>query len=303
MDIKIGIYRGMSFAEYCAIPAVNQSTLKEPTPAHYRYRVEHPQKQTAAMITGQAVHTALTDGIEAFKALYIMGGPVNDKTGRVYGRDSQRFQDWLSAQPADKEYLTTEEWDTVCGIIQSLDEYPVIKSYIMDGSPDDNELTLVWRDEESGLLCKARLDLFRAGRESIGDIKTSEDASQDGFQASLANYDYFRQGAFYVDGAKSCGLRDNQGRDITSFIFLCVEKTPPYAWAMYRLDDNDLALGRALNRADLLRIAECRRTGIWPGYPSTREVIDYWTGEVKKEFIPIQLPAWKRRRLTEGSGI
>lgn len=299
MDIKPGIYRGMSFADYCAIPAINQSTLKEMSrsPAHYKDLLVKPRKETKAMITGRAVHTALTDGMEAFKSEYILGGPINDKTGKIYGRDSNKFQEWLAQQPADKVYLTDDEWEAVHGIIESLEDYPLIKSFLMDGTQEDNEVTMVWKDEESGLICKGRCDLLRPSWASIGDIKTNEDASHEGGDSSYVNFEYYCQGAFYIDGAKACGIDG-----ITHFMFLFAEKNRPYGWSIRPMIQEDVALGRSINKTDLLKIAECRQSGKWPGYPETREVIDYRTGEVKKEFIPIQLPAWKRRKLTGDTG-
>jgi exodeoxyribonuclease VIII len=49
-------------------------------------------------------------------------------------------------------------------------------------------------------------------------------------------------------------------------VFLVVEKKPPYAVAVYVLDPESIALGRAEYRRDLQLYAECKRTGVWPGY-------------------------------------
>ncbi len=51
------------------------------------------------------------------------------------------------------------------------------------------------------------------------------------------------------------------------FVFIAVEKTPPYAVALYELDAEAVDLGRALARRDLARYANARDFGVWPGYP------------------------------------
>jgi exodeoxyribonuclease VIII len=49
-------------------------------------------------------------------------------------------------------------------------------------------------------------------------------------------------------------------------VFIAVEKTAPYAVAVYELDATALAAGNELRQRDLRMIADCRATSEWPGY-------------------------------------
>ena len=50
------------------------------------------------------------------------------------------------------------------------------------------------------------------------------------------------------------------------FIFLAVEKTYPYAVAVYELDADAVAVGKQLQQSNLQAIANCKDAQAWPGY-------------------------------------
>ena len=115
----------------------------------------------------------------------------------------------------------------------------------------------VFATHRSGLPVKGRLDIL--GRENPGeyvaDVKTCEAADMQSFSSTIFRYNYHVQAAMY------CMLAE-----VEKFFFICVEKTPPYAIAVYQLDDRALALGRRnLNRA-LETIASCEEKDEWPSY-------------------------------------
>jgi hypothetical protein len=55
---------------------------------------------------------------------------------------------------------------------------------------------------------------------------------------------------------------------VHGFVFAAVESDWPHVAAPYMLDDDVLEAARRENRRLLNRYAECKRTGIWPGYPA-----------------------------------
>lgn len=59
---------------------------------------------------------------------------------------------------------------------------------------------------------------------------------------------------------------------------MTVEKLPPFAVAVYRIDEDALEAGRRMYRRALRLWAECLDRGIWPGYSDRIE--------------SISLPAW-----------
>lgn len=133
-------------------------------------------------------------------------------------------------------------------------------------------------------------------KDIIGDLKTTEDASPEGFAKSIANWRYDVQHAYYIDGTRLaleqgkcnppqegkaelsvywtdpvtgvlCRCRPDFWRGYPKhFAFIAVEKKPPYAVGVYVLDSEGVEIGRAQYQHDLRVYAECVRTGVWPGY-------------------------------------
>lgn len=133
-------------------------------------------------------------------------------------------------------------------------------------------------------------------KDIIGDLKTTEDASPEGFAKSIANWRYDVQHAFYMDGTRLaleqgkcnppqegkaelsvywtdpvtgvlCRCRPDFWRGYPKhFAFIAVEKKPPYAVGVYVLDSEGVEIGRAQYQHDLRVYAECVRSGEWPGY-------------------------------------
>ena len=74
------------------------------------------------------------------------------------------------------------------------------------------------------------------------------------------------------------GLTALTGKQHSEFIFLAVEKEPPYAVAVYEATHEMLHTAQK-QIAPLLDVyAECLKTDVWPGY--------------KDELQQIQLPRW-----------
>jgi hypothetical protein len=90
---------------------------------------------------------------------------------------------------------------------------------------------------------------------TIVDLKTTTDASPDGFARSVAQYRYHVQQAHYL-----------QSHIADRFIFLAVEKTFPYCVATYELDADAVAVGEQLRQSNLQAIANCKDAQSWPGY-------------------------------------
>lgn len=170
--------------------------------------------------------------------------------------------------------LEPEQWDQLHNMRAAVMAHPMAAKFIsMAGKA---EQSVYWTDAETGELCRCRPDWW-AGDFCV-DLKSTDDASPEGFRKSIANYAYDVQDAFYHDGLAAVG------RPIRAFIFIACEKTArvidgkSFGVAVYQLDEDSRALGRAKYRKDLAAYAECRRTGVWPNY-----------GEIIQ---PISLPQW-----------
>lgn len=159
----------------------------------------------------------------------------------------------------ERTVLSQEQWDQLHAMRDSVMAHPAAGA-LLTGCPGKAELSVYWNDPETGELCRCRPDWWRDD-DLLIDLKTTDDASPEGFAKSIANWRYDVQDPYYMDGVQLA-----TGRRPRGFVFIAVEKKAPYAVGVYRLDDESRDLGRAQYKADLRRFAECKRTDTWPGY-------------------------------------
>jgi exodeoxyribonuclease VIII len=107
------------------------------------------------------------------------------------------------------------------------------------------------------------------------DGKTASDASPDGFARAVVQYRYDIQAAWY-----SLGYELATGMPVLGFVFACVESEYPYAAAAYMLPDDVLDRAQATISGLMVRYAECREHGRWPGY--------------EQEIQLLNLPVWAK---------
>lgn len=283
-----GVYRGVPFETYKSWDAVNKSLLDhivERSPLHCRYHMEHPEPETAAMKLGTALHTLVLDGKDSYEAAYAIAtrcagrlakggqcrnsGIIEHKGSFFCGTHAPD-----NAESSGKTILTKEQDVYVRSMRQAVLDDTDARKFI--GSQGENELSIVWRDADTGLTCKARIDMLRPTWDSIGDLKTTANAQEDAFSKSLGDYGYGRQAAFYLDGAQAVGI------DAKTFGFIAVENEPPHGVGTYECDSATVEIGREQNRKALRAFQMCGNSGTWPGYASG--------------FSKISLPRWRFQR-------
>lgn len=266
-DLEGAVHSDISMADYHNGPGVSSSGIKQllRSPLHYAKRAEF--QQTPALLIGSAAHVRILEP-ELYPSQYaVWDGP--DKRTKA-GKDA-----WAAFQEEHdgKEILTADQSAQVEAMAEAVFAHPAAK-LLTDGA---REQSVYWRDKDSGVLCKCRPDYLRADG-TIIDLKTAISAERDAFQRAAFNFGYHTSGDFYLEG-----VREVLGVADAPFVFLVVEKEPPYAVAVYVLSADQANLGRRQWRRGLEIYAECERTGQWPGYPTAIE--------------PLGLPAWAARQL------
>jgi len=124
------------------------------------------------------------------------------------------------------------------------------------------EKTYKSRDLETGAAIKCRVDLIDESRGIIIDPKFVEDASPRGFKHSAYKYRYHVQDVFYKRILQQNGIKINH------FIFLAIEKKPPYAYGLYVINEEMHQYAELEINEDLSVYVECMRTGVWNSYTS-----------------------------------
>lgn len=264
---------GMSSADYHAHPAVSKSQLDElRTPAHFKARYIDrtvTRVETPAMKLGTALHTAVLEP-ERFERDYVVS-PKFDRRTTAGKEGFAKFQ--LSSMGLT--IIDEDERDAVLGMAAGIASNRATSRACEFATV--REASFFWIDEETGVECRCRPDGIAPDYSIAIDVKTTrDDAGPFEFSKTTHGYAYHKQAAFYSDGIAAA-----TGRRPDAFVFVAVEKEPPFLAAAYQLDEQALDIGRRLYRRDLRLIAECRASKSWPGYPETIQTIS--------------LPAWATR--------
>ena len=167
--------------------------------------------------------------------------------------------DWTEANPG-KTLLTDEQFAHLNGMRDSLMNHPTASKLMFNEKPNQVEVVVVWVDEETGELCRCKVDALRWNGRPF-DLKTTNDASERGFRKSIENYGYNRQEAHYLAGVKAA-----TGKDWGYMPFVCVESDPPYLCAVHVLSRTYKLIGSGQIRDNLKLLQECRNQNYWPGY-------------------------------------
>lgn len=174
-----------------------------------------------------------------------------------------------------RRILTPDQWAQIHGMREAVMNHPAANR-LLTSVPGKAEISFYWNDAKTGEVCRMRPDWLRED-DLIVDLKSCEDASLDGFAKSVANWRYDVQDAFYSDGFEAV-----TGRKPKGFVFIAVEKKPPYAVGVYILDAETKEIGRAQYREDLDKFAECKAKDVWPGYGDAIQKLN--------------MPGWHKRK-------
>ena len=119
-------------------------------------------------------------------------------------------------------------------------------------------------------------------RTRLVDIKTTTDAT-DFIRSGLINLKYHVKAAWYLDICNAIDL----SADYFEFIWLVIEKTPPYGIIAYSMDilSDEFAEGRRLGLCALTEYRNCLRDDFWPCYDHNirKAVLPRWYMEGAKK--------------------
>ena len=240
----------MKFDDYAEAEGINFSSLNHMgmSSLHYRHALKNPPSQTPAMLLGSATHTAVFEP-ERFQLDYAVWH--GDRRSKAY----KEFAHEASMQ--GRSVLKESERQTALAIRDSVRRTPEVAKQLELGHP---EVSLFWRDPETGLNCKGRLDWI-ACEGAILDLKTTCSIDLRAFALKAWTMGYFHQAAMYreaysVSSGKGILLRNG---------IIAVEKEPPYACRLFWLDEDSLERAHEEYITWLEQVRDCTETGVWPG--------------------------------------
>ena len=249
----VKVIRELPFEEYTALPGANSSRLKHLKHSPKKYK-ENPQEVgTKSLSVGSMAHTMLLEPNEVGYRYALPPSDVGDD------KRKKAYKEWAATMPDTVEMPNLKDFEKAGDIVESIENDPLCIEHLDGGV---TELTIQWQDEETGVLCKARLD--HLGANGITDLKTTQDPTPDGFPWEAKRYGYFNQAAHYragVRAANAAGLLDHKD----DYFLLAAENTGAlFCQVLYQLSAEELDSFDAVRLDDLATVQKCEETGEWP---------------------------------------
>ena len=236
----------------------------------FKYSLTHELvKQTKAMADGTAVHAFFLER-DKFDSDFVIKPAdmrLNTKAGKEWALEHQ-----------SKIIIDSELGNNLYEMEKSFMDSPARLIYDKQGQ---SELSYFWDD--LGLVKgKCRPDWISNDGNIVVDIKTTTDASPKGFQKSIANWEYHLQLGWYIRGLQKLGLPAKE------FIFIAIEKTPPFSVGVYRANKEMITYANDEINNLVYDIDESLKSDDFPDY--TPEIMDLglpnWMNPKEPEYDP-----------------
>jgi len=274
----LGLFRDVPAADYHSLMMMSAGGLKRmaQSPAHF-YGLQLDASRppagdpTPAQRNGTLVHCALFEPA-AVAERYVLKPPGLD--GRT-----KEGKAWLAQLPVGLESVDAAQMAAAQAQAAAVRRLPDVAALLAEGFAESSAF---WIDKETGEQCKCRPDWVSPAGDGvvITDGKTCIDASPAGFAKAIWNWRYDLQAAWYSDGYERA-----TGKRVHGFVFAAVENSWPHAAAAYMLGDDVLDAARREIRRLVNLYAECKKSGVWPGY--------------EQSIQPINLPAWAMKEISK----
>ena len=244
----------MTEKEYREHPAISRSELFKisESPEKFKYHREHPEEPTPALVFGQLFH-AMALQPETVADLFAVSPNIDRRTKA--GKEA--FAEF-EAQAEGKIVISADMVEQASDMCDALSRNEFVKKLLKG----EKEKTFFWVDEMTGEECKCRTDVLTevGGNLIIVDLKTTDNAETEAFMKSAIRYGYDLQSAMYSEGIKV-----NTSRE-PLFVFIAIEKKPPYAINILQADKLLIRRGCDLFREYIGIYHDCKQTDNWYGY-------------------------------------
>ena len=274
MDMNAQIIKDEPSA-YFGRMALSNSGMSElmRCPAHLKAMLDRCGQEdntNGAFLAGSLFHCMGLEPSEVSVRYRLKANRGNTKAGKEEAEMAARDGVQLVSQ---------DMWETCSAMAAAALRHPVMRSAHAAGDLR-TEQSVYWTELNGTVPCKARVDalvtLPNYGLCAI-DLKTTRDASLSAIEKSLYTYGYHRQAAWYRRGLRSAGM------DVRGFLFLFVEKEPPYLTVATSISEGAQALALDEIKDCVETFAGCMASGVWPGY-------------TESPVIELDLPAWAYKR-------
>lgn len=247
--------------------AISKSRLSRYSvcPAYYKWHEENPQPSTKEMIEGSAFHKLVLEP-NTFEKEFIVSPTFDRRTkeGKLaYNHFCELVQSGITV-------INDEQMDMISGMRDSVMRNPYARKLINGNI----EQSMYFVDEMTKARCKVRPDVWRKvgdDRIVVIDLKSTKSAIPTDFARDVVAYHYDLQAFMYCYGVSKVM---NVPIDNIDFVFIAVEKKPPYLINVMQVDKYVMQKGEADFREYIGTHAQCLESGVWYGLNGEREVIN-----------------------------
>lgn len=281
----IGLHYDLAIEQYHGSGVgISKSGLDdiERSPLHYYASHLDPdrpkeEERKGRGLDGSLFHCALFEPDEFEKRYVIIpadapGRPTEAMLNAAKPSESSiaRIKWWADFDAANngRTVISADQGTMAWRMADSARKLPEIRTALSRGK---SEVSAYWKDERTGELCRCRPDFVAdvgGGQVILIDGKSYSDASPADFARQIARMRYDVQASLYTDGYQIAA-----NVEVIGFVFVAVELKWPHAACPIAIDDDGMESGRRKYRRNLDTYAHCRRTGEWPGFPQTVQVV------------------------------
>ena len=245
--------------------AISKSRLANMSvcPAYFKWCEDNPQEPSEDMVLGSAFHKIVLEP-ETF-------GDEFAVMPKVDGRSTQGklLKKQFEETKGNKQVITQDQYDTICGMRDSIMSNPYARKLINGNI----EQSMYFTDDLTKVECKCRPDVWRkvADRVVITDLKSAKSVMPNEFMRDCVKYHYDLQTAMYREGVSKTL---NMPKDNIDFVFIAVEKKPPYLLNIMQADTYVIQKGEADFREYIGTYAECKADGVYYGLNGKAGIIN-----------------------------
>ena len=253
MEIKYpGVYEKLPIEVYHAQSPLGSTGVKQMhngTIAHYKYG---EFKSKPHFDIGTAIHVILLEPENFEKNVLV-----------VENRKTKEYKELKDKKTGSQVIVTRSEYDKIIRLREKVFSKTENNKILLSDFGVSEKSAFV-RCPKTNIKLKCRPDRVIEGEFSdiLIDVKSCQSASYDKVVYDIAKYGYHIQEAFYRHVWQLA-----TGKEISRFLFLFVEKEPPFASCIYEIEDSFVNEGRAcMERVlDLYQMAEL--DGVYNDFP------------------------------------
>jgi exodeoxyribonuclease VIII len=247
--------------------AISKSRLANMSvcPAYFKWCEDNPAEPSEDMVLGSAFHKIVLEPETFDKEFMIM--PHFDRRTKEGRLGYENLMNKVQGECIT--LITKEQYDTICGMRDSIMSNPYARKLINGNI----EQSMYFTDDLTKVECKCRPDVWRkvADRVVITDLKSAKSVMPNDFMRDCVKYHYDLQTAMYRDGAsKVLGVP----KDNIDFVFIAVEKKPPYLLNIMQADTYVIQKGEADFREYIGTYKECLEDGVYYGLNGKNGIIN-----------------------------